>query len=120
MVGFPYTYAIIVASVSRNASSVRTRTVGTALYNLFVQSSSNVSSKASRDNDKSLYRRGNKILLGSVAWNFVLIISTTYYYAWRNYKREQKWSVMTQEEKDSYLKTTTDKGNKRLDFSFAH
>jgi hypothetical protein len=48
-----------------------------------------------------------------VAWNFVLIIGTKYYYVWRNYRREKKWSVMTQEERDTYLRTTTDKGNKR-------
>ncbi|OBT72913.1 hypothetical protein VF21_07763 [Pseudogymnoascus sp. 05NY08] len=120
MVGFPYTYAIIVASVSRNAGSVRTRTVGTALYNMFVQASSIVGSNIYRDDDKPNYRRGNKILLGFVAWNFALIIGTKYYYVWRNYTREKKWSVMTQEEKDTYLETTTDEGNKRLDFRFAH
>jgi sensor histidine kinase YesM len=59
------------------------------------------------------YRRGNKILLGFVAWNFALIIGTKYYYVWRNYTREKKWSVMTQEEKDIYLETTKDEGNKR-------
>jgi hypothetical protein len=29
------------------------------------------------------------------------------------------WDSWTDDEKDHYLKTTTDKGNKRLDFQFA-
>lgn len=61
IIGKPMTYAIvgkssripphvayrsnfIVASVSRNAGSVRTRTVGTALFNMFVQASSIIAS----------------------------------------------------------------------------
>jgi hypothetical protein len=47
MVGFPYVHAIIVAITSRNAGSVRTRTVGSALYNMCVQASSIISSNVS-------------------------------------------------------------------------
>ena len=50
----------------------------------------------------------------------VLIIATKSYYMWRNSTREKKWNSMSQEEKDDYLANTTDKGNKRLDFRFAH
>lgn len=35
-------------------------------------------------------------------------------------RREKKWSSMSREEKETYLATTNDKGNKRLDFRFAH
>lgn len=34
--------------------------------------------------------------------------------------REKIWSAMSDAEKELYVKTTTDKGNKRLDFRFAH
>lgn len=37
LVGAPYVHAAIVAVTSRNAGSVRTRTVATALYNMMVQ-----------------------------------------------------------------------------------
>lgn len=40
LVGHPYVHAIIVAATSRNAGSVRTRTVASALYNMSVQTSS--------------------------------------------------------------------------------
>ena len=40
IVGSPYVHAIHVAITSRNAGSVRTRTVASALYNMFVQASS--------------------------------------------------------------------------------
>ena len=39
MVGYPYAHAIIVGLTSRNAGSVRTRTVASALYNMSVQAS---------------------------------------------------------------------------------
>lgn len=38
----------------------------------------------------------------------------------RRRRREKRWSSMSKEEKETYLATTTDKGNKRLDFRFAH
>ncbi|KAK4696187.1 hypothetical protein P7C71_g1694, partial [Lecanoromycetidae sp. Uapishka_2] len=34
--------------------------------------------------------------------------------------RRKKWDAMSPLEKETYLQTTTDKGNKRLDFRFAH
>lgn len=47
LVGYPYVHAIIVAITSRNAGSVRTRTVGSALYNMCVQASNIISSNVS-------------------------------------------------------------------------
>lgn len=44
LVGAPYVHAIIVAITSRNAGSVRTRTVASALYNMTVQASSVIGS----------------------------------------------------------------------------
>lgn len=47
LIGYPYCHAILVAITSRNAGSVRTRTVGSALYNMFVQASTVVASTVS-------------------------------------------------------------------------
>lgn len=44
LVGHPYVHAILVAITSRNAGSVRTRTVASALYNMCVQASSVIGS----------------------------------------------------------------------------
>ena len=44
LVGAPYVHAILVAITSRNAGSVRTRTVASALYNMCVQASSVIGS----------------------------------------------------------------------------
>lgn len=35
-------------------------------------------------------------------------------------KRDTIWNAMTEEEKQVYLKTTLDKGNKRYEFSIIH
>ncbi|KAF2036193.1 MFS general substrate transporter [Setomelanomma holmii] len=120
LVGHPYVHAILVAITSRNAGAVRTRTVASAMYNMCVQASSIISQNIYRDDDKPLYRRGNKVLIGICVYNFFLFIAAKLYYVWVNKKRERIWSSMSKDEKETYLETTTDKGNKRLDFRFAH
>ncbi len=47
LVATPYVHAINVAITSRNAGSVRTRTVASALYNMFVQASNVIGSNVS-------------------------------------------------------------------------
>lgn len=73
-----------------------------------------------RTSDAPDYRTGNKVILGIIAWTVCLMISIKVYYMWRNASRDKIWSVMTSEERDEYLRTTKDQGNKRLDFRFAH
>ncbi|MCJ1481729.1 hypothetical protein MMC06_001888 [Schaereria dolodes] len=120
VVGYPYAHAMLVAITSRNAASVRTRTVGSSLYNMAVQASNIFASQVYRNDDKPLYRRGNKVLLGIAVYNSALFVVAKFYYVWRNSKREQMWDNMTHDERLTYLATTKDKGNKRLDFRFAH
>jgi hypothetical protein len=55
-----------------------------------------------------------------VGWNIVMTVFIKVYYIWRNKSRDRKWNAMSSEEKDHYLRTTKDEGNKRLDFRFAH
>lgn len=118
LVGFPYVHAILVALTSRNAGSVRTRTVGSSLYNMAVQTSSVISSQIYRADDRPYYYTGNKVLLGILAWNICIFIFAKVYYEVKNSKRDKIWNGMSREERVNYLKTTTDKGNKRLDFRF--
>lgn len=47
VLAMPYVHAIVVAITSRNAGTVRTRTVATALYNMSVQVSSIVGNNVS-------------------------------------------------------------------------
>lgn len=47
-VGYPYIHPILVALTSRNAGSVRTRTVGSALYNMCIQAASIIGSNVSK------------------------------------------------------------------------
>jgi hypothetical protein len=113
MVGHPYVHAILVAITSRNAGAVRTRTVASALYNMCVQASSIIAQNIYREDDKPMYRRGNKVLIGICAYNFVAFIGAKFYYVHVNKKREAVWSLMDKEQREAYLETTTDKGNKR-------
>lgn len=52
--------------------------------------------------------------------NIVLYGLVKTYYVLRNKQKDGKWNAMTPEEKLDYLATTTDEGNKRLDFRFQH
>jgi hypothetical protein len=47
LLGMPYVHAILVAITSRNAGTVRTRTVATALYNMMVQVSNIIGNNVS-------------------------------------------------------------------------
>lgn len=68
------------AITSRNAGTVRTRTVASALYNMSVQTASIISSQIYRDSDKPLYRTGNSALIGICVWNMLLFIGAKIFY----------------------------------------
>lgn len=116
----PHIHAIVVGWCSRNSNTVRSRTVSAALYNMFVQLGSIISSNIYRADDKPLYHRGNSQLFAIALGTVGLLLTTKAYYLWRNHSREKIWNAMTEDEKLDYRYNTTDKGNKRLDFRFAH
>ncbi|KAF2207447.1 hypothetical protein CERZMDRAFT_102345 [Cercospora zeae-maydis SCOH1-5] len=116
----PYAHAVIVAVTSRNAGTVRTRTVASALYNMMVQTSNIIGNNIYRTPDAPQYYTGNKVLLAIVAYNICLFLFTKVFYVVVNQRRAKIWDAMSREEKEQYLSTTEDEGNKRLDFRFAH
>ncbi|KAJ5766613.1 uncharacterized protein N7511_004229 [Penicillium nucicola] len=120
LIAMPYVHAIIVAITSRNAGSVRTRTVASAVYNMTVQASSIIANNIYREDDKPLYRRGNKVLIGIACWSMVMFIIAKYYYVWRNKKNAAIWNNMSSEERKQYVAENKDLGNKRVDFKFLH
>ncbi|KAG7666025.1 uncharacterized protein J8A68_000455 [[Candida] subhashii] len=118
--GQPYIHAICVSWVSRNSNSVRTRSVSSALYNMFVQLGSVIGMNIYRTDDVPLYHRGNMQLFVITAALIPLLILTKYYYVYQNKRRDGIWNSMTEDEKDFYRKNTTDDGSNRLDFRFSH
>ncbi len=87
---------------------------------MFVQASGIISSNIYRADDAPQYKRGNRALLGINVMNFFLYFLVKAYYVCRNKSRSKKWDSMTEQQRLEYLATTTDRGNKRLDFRFAH
>ncbi|KAI7178526.1 hypothetical protein KC343_g13626 [Hortaea werneckii] len=85
-----------------------------------VQASNIIGSNIYRTPDKPCYFTGNKILLGLAIYNTALFVGTKVFYLSINRTRDRQWNGMSREEKEMYLLTTEDKGNKRLDFRFAH
>ncbi|KAG7288240.1 hypothetical protein NEMBOFW57_007771 [Staphylotrichum longicolle] len=120
LLSYPNAHPIQVAWNSRNSNAVRSRTVSAACYNMFVQASATIAANIYRADDAPLYKRGNKQLLAILCMNFALYSLVKAYYVFRNKQRDNKWNAMTPEERVHYLTTTTDEGNKRLDFRFSH
>ena len=97
---------------------MRTRSITAALHNVTIQLSGIASSNIYRSDDKPLYRRGNSQLIAiNVATIFAYAFAKVYYVR-RNKWKNAQWEKLTPEEKVDYLRTTTDQGNKRLDFHF--
>lgn len=105
LVAFPLAHAIHASWASRNAGTVRTRTVATAGYNMMVQLSRIISAQIYRDDDKPYYYRGNKVLIGIAVWNILLYVLTYFYYEWRNRQKEKKWSALTSQEQADYVRS---------------
>ncbi|QKX61336.1 uncharacterized protein TRUGW13939_08484 [Talaromyces rugulosus] len=120
LLSFPYTHPIQVAWTSRNAGSVQNRTISASLYNMWVQVSGMIGANIYQSSDAPRYFKANKGLLVICVWMCLIQYPGTYfYYRWRNRSKAKKWDAMSPEEQHHYRKTTTDKGNKRLDFRFA-
>jgi hypothetical protein len=87
---------------------------------MFVQASGIISSNIYRKDDAPRYKRGNRQLVAITVMNIFLYGFVKAYYLWRNKSRDNKWNAMSEKERLDYLANTTDEGNKRLDFRFAH
>lgn len=120
LLGWPSPHAAHVGWCSRLSNTVRTRTVSAALYNITIQLSGIASSNIYRQDDKPLYRRGNKQLIAINIATIVMYALANAYYLRRNQWKKDRWEKLSPEAKAAYLETTTDQGNKRLDFLFDH
>lgn len=116
---YPYVHALQVAWVSRQSGSVRTRTISAAIYNMFVQVSAIIGANVYQSSDAPLYRKGNLAMAILATFCCGVYVAIFFYYRSRNRSRDQRWSAMSREEQLHYLATTTDEGNRRLDFRFA-
>ena len=120
LLSYPYCHAIVVAWTSENSGSVRNRSVSAAVYNVTVQCGNVISANIYRTNDAPMYHHGNVIMIMITIIAILLFVFAKVYYVSRKRSRSKKWDAMTEEEKEGYIKNTTDEGNKRLDFRFAH
>ncbi|KAK0108166.1 hypothetical protein ONS95_002988 [Cadophora gregata] len=120
LLSYPYYHAINVGWASKNSNNVDSRSVSTALYNMSVQLGGIISANIYREDDKPLYKRGNRVLIGIDVIVIFLFLFTKAYYVTKNRIRDKKWKAMTREEQMDYRRNTTDTASRRLDFRFAH
>ncbi|PSK38925.1 hypothetical protein C7M61_002230 [Candidozyma pseudohaemuli] len=116
----PLIHAMCVAWVSRNSNSIETRSVCSALYNMFVQAGGIIAYNIYREDDLPKYRRGNQQLFWIQCGLIPVLLLTKVFYVWKNRKRDEVWGAMSIEERQRYIAETSDKGNQRLDFRFDH
>ncbi|KAI9844265.1 MAG: hypothetical protein M1837_005675 [Sclerophora amabilis] len=119
LLSYPTPHPMQAAWCSRNSNSVRTRAVSAALYNMASQISAIISANIYLEDDKPEYRRGNRVLVALTCYNMALYVFIKAYYTWRNNSKEKVWTGMSHQERLTYLDTTTDEGNKKLNFKFA-
>ncbi|KAJ5862934.1 hypothetical protein N7455_007002 [Penicillium solitum] len=119
LVGSPSIHPVVVALTSRNAGSVRTRTVASALYNISVQLSSIASANVYQEKDAPYYKNGNKVLIALAVVSGFLFVGAKFYYDWWNKHNSTKWDAMTSEQRELYLRENPVLTNKRIDFRFA-
>ncbi len=72
------------------------------------------------DSDKPLYRHGNTTLIIINVASIGVFLLTKAYYVWRNKQKERVWRSKSEAERVAYIKYSSVKGCKRLDFRFAH
>lgn len=90
-----------------------------SLYNMAIQASSIVGSNIYQSKDGPRYFRANKILIGLIGFNILILYPGTYlFYKLTNKRRDKIWDGMSPQDKTEYLRSTKDEGNKRLDFRF--
>ncbi|CAK7216386.1 hypothetical protein SBRCBS47491_002806 [Sporothrix bragantina] len=118
LLAYPSNHSVQVGWTSRNANTVRTRTVSTAMYNMVCQAGGVIYSNIYRADDAPRYRRGNRDLIGINVGVIFLYIAVHFFYKWVNYRRDKIWNAWTPAEREHYINTTKDEGNKRLDFRF--
>ncbi|KAF9024088.1 hypothetical protein BDZ89DRAFT_1136242 [Hymenopellis radicata] len=87
---------------------------------MFVQAGAIVYANIYRADDKPLYKRGNRTLIGICSMNIVLYGLAFLFYRYLNQRRDKKWNSWTKKEQDEYIETTKDEGNTRLDFRFVY
>ncbi|PWN41935.1 MFS general substrate transporter [Ceraceosorus guamensis] len=114
----PYIHPIQVAWVSEISGDVGKRALTASVYNMFVQGSSIIGSNTYRASDAPEYSKGNTVLIVLTTVNMLSYFFTRWFYRRINGKRDERWSSMSEEEKEHYLATTTDKGNDHLTFRF--
>ncbi|KAL2822485.1 major facilitator superfamily domain-containing protein [Aspergillus granulosus] len=120
LLSYPYCHAILVGWTSKNSINVGTRTVSAAVYNMSVQMGNVIGNNVFHADDAPRYKRGFSVLLGLNLLGIALFLATKVYYIKRNRYRDRVWARMTEEQREDYIKNSTETGSKRLDFRFAH
>lgn len=120
LLGHAAIWPLSISWCSSNSNSVRSRAVSSAVVNIFSQAAGIASANIYRADDAPLYHRGNESLIGCAFGACVACVAARFYYIWRNNQNSKKWNALSVEEQENYLLTTSDEGNKKINFQFVY
>lgn len=114
--GYPYYQPILVSWVSANSNDPDRRALAQAIYNIAVQLGNLTAANIFQESDAPYYVKGYYILLALNIASMILAFGIMGFYRRENMRREKIWEKMTEEEREVYRRTSTDRGNLKLDF----
>ncbi|KAI9365522.1 MFS general substrate transporter [Zopfochytrium polystomum] len=115
---WPYTHPLNISWMTEHMAPLGKRTVGSAAIIASANIYAVYAGQIYQQNDAPRYHTGNLICIAFVVATVVAWLVFRKYLEWINNTRQAKWDAMSEKEKDTYLATTTDVGNDRLDFKF--
>jgi sugar phosphate permease len=117
---WPLTHPLNISWMTENMAPLGKRTVASGLIIGFANIFAVWASQIYRAEDAPKFRNGNTVNVAVCILAVLLWIGLRQYYINANKKRDALWNVKSKEEKEFYLATTADLGNKRLDFRYAY
>ncbi|KAK9321295.1 major facilitator superfamily domain-containing protein [Lipomyces orientalis] len=116
ILGYPYYHPILFSWISSNANNPDRRSLAFAIYSISVQCGNILAANVYRESDAPYYHRGNGILIGLNVLSMIIILAIRQYYVVENRRRDKLWEQLGQDEKDEYVKSSHDLGNRQLSF----
>ncbi|CAO3628910.1 unnamed protein product [Cunninghamella blakesleeana] len=114
----PYFHPLSTSWISSNMSPTGKRSLALAANIAFANMNSFFGAMIYQSKDAPRYYHGNQICILLQIITIFLMIYQRYRYIFINKERSAIWNQMTDAEKETYKKTTTDQGNDRLDHLF--
>ncbi|TFK68769.1 MFS general substrate transporter [Pluteus cervinus] len=115
---WPYTHPLNIAWMSENTGSIGKRTLGSGLVIGAANLHGTWGSQIYRADDAPDFKRGNLINIAIAGTTFILWIIQKLYYQYCNARNAERFTALTEEEKEREENLKDQKGNRSLTYRF--